>query len=247
MLSLRALCASLLAFALAPSVAAQTPPVTEKHVVREGFRFPADRAPRVLLFRPEIRVGEQTTAGLFQPNAEWNESARAALSDALQKAAVQRGIDLVIMAEPQAEQAALYSEYRALFRSVVSAAVRHKMFGQDPLPTKADRFDWSLGAGLAQFSPDARPEYGLFLFSHDGFESPGRKAAQLVASLMGAKDPPGSHLGYAALVDLATGDFLWLNVDLKATGDVRTPEGAVARMEQLLAGLPVRAGEEVRP
>ena len=76
MLSLRALCASLLAVALAPSVAAQTPPVTEKHVVREGFRFPADRAPRVLLFRPEIRVGEQTTAGLFQPNAEWNESGR---------------------------------------------------------------------------------------------------------------------------------------------------------------------------
>jgi len=65
---------------------------------------------------------------------------------------------------------------------------------------------------------------------------------QLVASLRGARDAGGAHLGYAALVDLKNGDLLWLNVDLKTTGDVRTADGAAQRVEQLLAGFPKKAG-----
>lgn len=237
---LRRFCVTLAACTLAMPLAAQVPPVTEKHVAREGFQFPSEGTVRVLLFRPEIKVGEQTTAGLFQPNAEWHESARQALGKALLASAKGRGLELVEMPEPQGEQATLFSEYRALFRSIVGAAVRYKMFGTDLLPSKADRFDWSLGGGLRQFAPDAGAEYGLFLFSHDGFESAGRKAAQLVASLMGARDAPGSHIGYAALVDLTNGDLLWLNVDLKAGGDVRTAEGAAERIEQLMRGFPDR-------
>jgi hypothetical protein len=58
---------------------------------------------------------------------------------------------------------------------------------------------------------------------------------------MGAGAARGSHFGYAGLVDLKNGDILWLNVDLKATGDVRTAEGAAQRIEQLLNGFPGRA------
>lgn len=247
MLFLRSLCVSLAAIALAVPAVAQVPPVTEKHVARDGFYFPSDVPVRILLFRPEIKVGEQTTAGLFQPNAEWHESARKALGDALVASAKGRGIELVEMPEPNAEKGALFSEYRALFRSIVGAAVRYKMFGNDLLPSKADRFDWSLGGGLRQFAPDAQAGYGLFLFNHDGFESAGRKAAQLVASLMGARDAPGSHIGYAALVDLNSGDLLWLNVDLKAGGDVRTAEGAAERIDQLLRGFPQSQPAAVAP
>jgi hypothetical protein len=231
-----------LAALLVPAVGvAQTPPVTEKSVTRDGFAFPADGPVRILIFRPDIKVGEQTTAGLFQPNAEWYENARKELTAALLAAKKNRQFDAVLQDEPTAAKAVQYAEYRALFRVIVGTAIRHKLFGKDPLPSKADRFDWSLGGGVAQIAAGSNANYGLFLFSHDGFESSGRKAAQLVASLMGARDTPGAHLGYAALVDLKSGDLLWLNVDLKATGDVRTAEGAAARIEQLLAGFPARA------
>ncbi|MGL5838244.1 MAG: hypothetical protein ACRCY3_07055 [Sphingorhabdus sp.] len=230
--------------AMAPNHA-QTPSVTEKSVMRDGFAFHPTAPVKILVFRPEIKVGEQTTAGLFQPNAEWNEQARKALTDALLAAQKLRSVKTVLQDDSNPEAMKFQSEYHALFRVIVNAAIRHKMFGKDPLPGKATAFDWSLGQGVAQLAAGTDADYGLFLFSHDGFESSGRKAAQLVASLMGGRDTPGSHLGYAALVDLKTGDLLWLNVDLKATGDVRTAEGAASRIEQLLAGFPARA--EARP
>jgi hypothetical protein len=212
--------------ALSATVSAQgpAPVVTEKYAVREGFAFPATAPVRVLIFRPEIKIGEQTTAGLFQTNAEWNMAAR----------------------KDSEQDSAILADYRALFRTVVRSAIRHKLFGSETLPSKIDRFDWSLGDGVSRIAPESKADYGLFLFSHDGFESPGRKAAQIVASLRGARDAGGAHLGYAALVDLKNGNLIWLNVDLKTVGDVRTAEGANQRIEQLLAGFPKKA-VEVKP
>ncbi len=219
---------------------AQTPVITEKSVLRDGFAFPASDPVKILIFRPEIKVGEQTTAGMFQPSAEWHDAARTALNDALFSAHKARRLDVILQRDDNPASMAQTAEYRALFRVIVGAVIRHKLFGADPLPGKAARFDWSLGPGVAALAGDSGADYGLFLFSHDGFASSGRTAAQLVASLMGARDARGSHIGYAALVDIKTGDLVWLNVDLKAAGDVRTIEGAALRIEQLLAGFPVR-------
>ena len=48
----------------------------------------------------------------------------------------------------------------------------------------------------------------------------------------------GVHIGYAGLVDLETGDLVWLNADRKMGGDVRTGDGAVKRVTQLLEDFP---------
>ena len=225
-------------FAASP-ILAQTPVATEKYAVREGFAFAPEAPPRILVFRPEIKVGEQTTAGLFQNNAEWHATATRELSAALIKAGGKRGIEMILHDEADASSAVL-TEHRALFRLVVGTIIRHKLFGKDPLPSKQNRFDWSLGSGVAQIDPAARADYGLFLLSHDVFESAGRRTARLVASLMGNDGAAGAHFGYAALVDMKSGDIVWLGVDLKASGDVRTAEGAAQRVEQLLKGFPVQ-------
>src|SRR5258706_14831613 len=83
-------------------------------------------------------------------------------------------------------------------------------------------------------------DYALFLFSHDAYGSAGRKTAQIFGALMGVYIAPGVHIGYAGLVDLKTGDVVWLNADPQMGGDVRTAEGATKRVTQLLAGLPGR-------
>lgn len=223
--------------AISAPVQAQAPVLTEKSAVREGFAFPEKGDVRVLVFRPDIKIGETTTAGLFQTQAEWHVLAREQLLSALIAETRQRGI----LASLHDEESALLSEHRALFRLIVSAAIRHKLFGRDPLPGKAGSFDWTLGPGMAQVAPQSGADYGLFLFSQDSFQSAGSKAVGLVASLMGAGAEGGRHFGYAALVDLRSGDLLWLNVDLKAPGDVRTAEGAADRIRQLFAGFPTRA------
>lgn len=218
---------------------AQTPVATEKYAISEGFNFDTDAPPRVLVFRPELKVGEQTTAGIFQNNAAWHAAALRELNAALITAGIKRGLDLELHDEKGGNSASL-AEHRALFRIIVGTIIRHKLFGKDPLPSKQNRFDWSLGSGVAQIDPAARADYGLFLLSHDVFESAGRRTARLVASLMGNDGAAGAHFGYAALVDMKSGDIVWLGVDLKASGDVRTAEGAAQRVEQLLKGFPVR-------
>ncbi|MGC1467806.1 MAG: hypothetical protein WA793_00345 [Sphingorhabdus sp.] len=224
----------------ANAIMAQTPVVTEKFAVRDGFAFAPETPPRILVFRPEIKIGEQTTAGLFQNNAEWHATATRELSAALVAMGDTRGIEMVLHDDQPADNP-LMAEHRALFRLVVGTIIRHKLFSKDPLPSKIGSFDWSLGGGIAKIAPAAKADYGLFLLSHDSFETAGRRAAKLVAALMGNGDIAGTHFGYAALVDLKNGDIVWLGVDLKAGGDVRTAEGAAQRVEQLLNGFPARA------
>ena len=88
--------AAAIMFAANP-ILAQTPVATEKYAVREGFAFTPEAPPRILVFRPEIKIGEQTTAGLFQNNAEWYAEATRELSAALIAAggrrAVEKGLD----------------------------------------------------------------------------------------------------------------------------------------------------------
>lgn len=233
-------CLALAALLSAGPILAQTSVATEKYVTREGFAFAPEAPPRILVFRPELKVGEQTTAGIFQNNAEWHASALRELNSALIAAGTERGMAIILHDEKGANARALV-EHRALFRIVVGTILRHKLFGKDPLPSKKDSFDWSLGSGVAQIDPAVRADYGLFLLNHDVFESAGRRAARLVATLMGNDGIAGTHFGYAALVDMKSGDIIWLGVDLKASGDVRTPEGAKFRINQLLNGFPDRA------
>lgn len=53
----------------------------------------------------------------------------------------------------------------------------------------------------------------------------------------------GVHKGFAGLVDLHTGDLVWLNADMQMGGDVRDADGAQKRVGQLLAGFPGRPAE----
>ncbi len=222
---------------------AQAPVATEKHATRHGFSFPVDAPIRILLFRPEIKIGEQTTAGMFQNNVEWHSAAQRELTAALVTDGKRRGIEIVAYDDTASDSVEL-AEHRALFRLVVSSIFRHKFFGKDLLPTKKDRFDWSLGSGVARIAPSMGASYGLFLLSQDSYPSSGRSAAMLVSSLIGNNENSGTHLAYAALFDLKGGEIVWLSADLRAAGDVRTGDGAVERIGQLMAGFPTRKSKE---
>ena len=50
---------------LAPPACAQ-----EASAAKSGFVFPRDGPVRILVFRPDVRVGEQSTGGLNEPNAD---------------------------------------------------------------------------------------------------------------------------------------------------------------------------------
>ena len=219
----------------------------ERTEVKEGYEIKAGEM-NILVFRPSVRVGAQTMGGLHEPNVEWTEAAKANLIGALEAMHGANGLELVMVPDQEGDMGDVVEEYTALFGTVAGAVLQHKMTRGNRLPTKRDRFDWTLGEEAAQLK-ELGGDYGLFLYSYDSFGSTGRKIVQGLALLLGGGlVPSGVHVGYAGLVDLDTGDLVWLNIDTSMGGDPRTAEGAQKRVRQLMEDFPEKApdvpGEE---
>jgi hypothetical protein len=221
-----------------------------RSAVRDNFVFPPDRPVRIVLFRPDVKVTEQSTAGLEQPKADWTETARSQIAFAMQAEQTRRGAQVSVMPELGGDDAKLMADYKKLFKFVADAAIRHQLFAEKPLPTKDGKFDWSLGNGIAKLGSLGGGDYGLFLYTYDSYDSQGHRNAQLISKLMGAPadaESAETRLGYAGLVDLKSGELVWLNVDVNSRGDVRTLSGADVRVSHLLKGFPAAANGAIAP
>ena len=173
-------------------------------------------------------------AGLFEPRAEWTEEARKLMDAELVRAQDRLSNELVSMPELYGEQADMVAEYEALFASVANSIVVHQFFVGNRLPTRKNgAFDWTLGTDIARLSAVSDAKYGLFIYTEDHYASAGNKVMRM---LIGGVPPV--HVGYAGLVDLRTGDVLWLNADPQMGGDVREADGMQKRVMQLLQGFP---------
>lgn len=216
----------------------------EKAAVKPGFAMPSDRPVRILVFRPDVKVGSQSAGGVVTPNAEWTANARKNLADALVAAKPGGASEVVFMPELEGDNAAMLNDYRSLFKGVASTVLQHRLFKGDRLPTKITGFEYTLGPGAAKLGELGGGDYGLFVVTNDAYGDAGRKALQVFGLLMaagtgfGGMVSSGVHAGYAGLVDLHTGDLVWLNADLKMGGDVREADGAGKRVVQLLEDFP---------
>jgi hypothetical protein len=137
----------------------------------------------------------------------------------------------------------IVQQYSNLFSSVADAVIEFQFFKGGRLPTKVKNktFEWSLGPGLSDIAALKGADYLLLINTLDEIGSTGRKMLQAVGFLAGVWIKAGVHSGYAGLVDLHTGELVWLNADRQMGGDVRTTEGAEKRIGQLLEGFPGRA------
>lgn len=212
----------------------------EKSAVRQGFTSESLNGQKILLFRPSVWVGAQSTGGMPEPNADWTAQAREFLNKELARRQIEFSNELVIEPDLVGDDAKLFSEHRALFSSVANSVVNYQFFAGNRLPTRKDKpFEWTLGEGTKAIAEKTGAKYGLFVTTEDQYGSLGRKMFQfLAAGLIGASVKSGEHVGYAGLVDLETGNLVWLNADEQMGGDVRTEDGMQKRVEQLLEDFP---------
>lgn len=214
----------------------------ERSATRPGFAFAPDGG-CILLFRPEISVGAQSTGGLFEPDADWTQQAREKLGAGLAAAQANLGHRVVVADDPVGAAAERLAAYRSLFKTVAGSVIEFQFFKGNRLPTKKrdGQFDWTLGPGTASLAGDSGCGYALFIATEDAFGSTGRKMLQVFAALARVPVTSGVHKGFAGLVELKTGDLVWLNADYQMGGDVRVADGAAKRVGQLLDGFPGRA------
>lgn len=184
---------------------------------------------------------------MFEPNADWTSEARDNLGAALADMQKTMGNEVVSVSDGAATNPETLAEYQALFGIVAESVIEFKFFPGNRLPTKKRDgvFDWTLGPGVAALAEGTDCRYGLFIFTEDQFGSTGRKMFQIFAAAAGVGITSGSHKGFAGLVDLSTGDLVWLNADLQMGGDVRTADGAQKRVAQLLEDFPGRPAVRV--
>ena len=219
--------------------------------VKDGFAFPTDKDAKIIVFRPDVQMGTLRVGGLDEPNADWTATARTNLQKSFDSAAEAREANLTFLGDPEGDNAKVLNDFRGLFQVVSTEAMSHALFF-DRLPTKkimpataADKvkwkFDWTLGPGAKQLKSVTGADYAMFIYTHDAYGDAGRKVAQLLmAGLFGAYVPAGVHIGYAGLVDLETGDMVWLNADIQMGGDMRDAAGADKRVKELMRGFPKR-------
>jgi len=197
---------------------------------------------RIMLMRPAIHVGAQSTGGLYEPNADWTAQARENIGQALRECQGRLGNQIIVYDDGTTGDGPVTAQYANLFGTLADSVIEYQFFKGNRLPTKVrrDAFDWGMGNGLAALQSLKGADYGLFINTLDEYGSTGRKVLQVVALLGGIPVTSGVHTGYAGLVDLKTGELVWLNADRQMGGDVRSPEGAHKRVRQLLEGFPGR-------
>lgn len=227
-------------------VAAAVPAVAqEKTGVQEGFVLKAGSA-RIALLEPSVRVGEQSTGGVFEPNADWTDQAKENIERQLQAVQAGLGNEIVRLDLDGIPDGERLVRYHALFGAVADSVVEYQFFKGNRLPSKkkSDAFEWSVGPSLAGISALEGYDYVLLIRTKDAYGSTGRKLLQAAGVLaaaftgFGTAVQSGEHVGMAGLVDVKTGDLVWLNADMAMGGDPRTEEGAVKRVGQLLEGFP---------
>ncbi|QJU59552.1 hypothetical protein HL653_18920 [Sphingomonas sp. AP4-R1] len=218
----------------------------EKTGIKPGFALRPGTA-RIVLMRPTILVGAQSIGGVNEPNADWTRQARENIALALRQAQANVGNAMVEYDEGASGEGPLATEYAQLFGALADSVIEYQFFAGNRLPTKKrnDSFEWSIGADLGKLRSLAAADYALFITTRDDYGSAGRKVLQMVAAMGGVGLKSGDHTGYAGLVDLRTGELVWLNADRQMGGDVRTAEGASKRVSQLLEGFPGKSSAAV--
>lgn len=216
----------------------------EKTGSKPGFVLKPGTA-RIVLMRPTVRVGSQSAGGVITPNAEWTTNARDYIAKALKAQQDKLGNTVIEYEEGLSTDGPMVTQYSNLFGTLADSVIEYQFFPGNRLPTKKRKgtFEWGVGSGLANLESLKGADYALFINTYDGYGSAGRKMLQLFAAMGGISVTSGVHWGHAGLVDLKTGELVWLNADRQMGGDLRTEDGAVKRVEQLLEGFPGRAVE----
>jgi hypothetical protein len=208
----------------------------------------------LLLMAPDVEVGLMTAGGMVEPNQDWTEKAAANLFKALQDRKAERGGTIVPFNRDGLDPALvdLSNEITKLNWLVTQNIFTHRGPLASDLPTRKDKFDWSLSPAALPLAEQFKADYALFLIARDSFSSGGRVAMNilgLAGCAVGVCVIPGGgvQLAIGTLVDLRTGAVLWFNYEGNMTGDIREPEGARKLVDQLFAQLPLGTPPEPAP
>jgi hypothetical protein len=191
---------------------------------------------KILIVQPDIELSLLTVSGLLEPKADWSQTSRGYVASELAGAMQGRAHEIKTL-DPTTALEGRPGQLLRLHEAVGASIMSYGLM----LPTKKDKFDWTLGEGAQVLGQAYDADYALFTYGRGSYSSGGRKAAFILAAAAGVSIPMGSQVAFASLVDLKTGRVVWFNTAVTPSGgdDLRQPGGAASMTKALLKDVPL--------
>jgi hypothetical protein len=190
---------------------------------------------KVVLLPADIVVNELTAGGVVEEVPAWSEQARKAISTALSRfASKSHHFENIPLPElSQKEQEKLEAELA--FYDVVGGTAYEVTRNPDKAwRHKLAHFDYSIGNGLNFIRQKTGADAGIIVTAVDFVPTAERKAMWVAASAFGASIWMGNPIVFASIVDLETGNILWMNFALEGSySDLRDQKDADSMIEKL--------------
>lgn len=180
------------------------------------------RPKKVVVLPPQVFVYELTAGGVPTRMADWESVAHANLLSAVAREATANKLFQTVSA-PDLDPATRdqLDAHMGLYDRVAQSVFVYGRGQQDAWAHKKNEFDYTVGPGLAFLRERTGADAALIVLGSDFISSSGRKAAFAVGLLLGVGIPLGHAFMTAGLVDLKTGDVLWMSFDSSASLDSR--------------------------
>lgn len=206
---------------------------------------------KVLLLPVDIRVSEISAGGAVEKVEEWSKQAGVNVDTALRESGARIAqVQFVNLPMLTTEESEIVDNYLALYDVVGADAFTYGR-GQDKAwEHKNKNFDYTLGPGLQFFRERSGADVAMFVVGADHISSGGRKAAMVAGTIFAAAfgvilvPQGGPAFVSTGIVDLETGNILWLNYDTAGgSRDLRVPKDASAMMSEIFDEYPRKSSE----
>jgi hypothetical protein len=207
------LAALLLAFVLPLTVqAASTPHWVHYKLLKSDPPLPK----KVVVLPVSIEVLEVTAGGVAEEVPEWSAEASENVFKSL-SAAIKQDATLKEVSAPALSSKSIdvVDEHMALYSLVVNTAI------STGWQHKVRRFDYSIGSGLTALQRKTGADAAVMVYGQDYVSTAGRKAKAVAGNIpiVNIFTGPPPKLGHSfihiGVVDLRTGDILWMNSDYR--------------------------------
>ncbi len=195
----------------------------------------------VLIMPMDVTLKEMSFGGALAVRADWSENATNHLQSALDTFLAKQNANTIPYAQTSDAEGPKSPDVQLvkLFSTVAQSIAVHQYNPAFQLPSKEEAFDWTLGPDVMRLAASHDADYALFISVEDSYASAERVVAMAAAAILfGVSLQGGRQQGYAALVDLRTGDVAWFNQLFRGTGDIRTAEPAHETITALMSEFP---------
>ena len=190
---------------------------------------------KIALFEPDIELQRMLASGRLEARADWTEAGVRHTREWVENFFTESGYEFTEFKIAPDQSGDRFRQLMGLHEAVGYSILSNKRL---PLPTKKGKFEWTIGPGAAEIAKATGADYGMFIFYRRGYTTAGRVATVLGAALLGVGVVGAYQLGFATLVDLKTGEFVWFHDIALSPGDMREKEDAQYTLATLLEGIP---------